>query len=176
MTISASEDPGAGRAETVREAMSESWHRGRKCQRGFTRGTCLQALSTGLVDAAPLRHGTYLLWGSDMLTISDELASSFSAASVQSSRQNFVNWAMDLAGNFAGLSAETARLAFDRYLPEAEAAEIVTDQRLFRYMAARLMMPEMNGTQYLLVLDVVFSDAAQDECLQTFDLIRDQHG
>lgn len=45
---------------------------------------------------------------------------------------------------------------------EAQAHGIDCDERLFLYLAARCLMPQMSGKQYFLVMDAVFADVPHE--------------
>ena len=97
-----------------------------------------------------------------MLTISQVVMSSLERNAAELRREQFLRWIASVRSKIGVFSEEQASKAFDDFFEEAAQAGIDTDQRLFEYGAARMLMPEINGLQYLKTLDVVFSDQPAD--------------
>lgn len=92
-----------------------------------------------------------------MLAVSPRAMISFHNKALLARKDKFVRWLRSSGSAVGHFSRGQAENAFDAFLDEATQAGIDTDQRLFEYVAARLLMPDMNGLQYIQALDVIFS-------------------
>jgi CheY-like chemotaxis protein len=109
-----------------------------------------------------------------MLNVSHAFVNALTEAAERQRKAKFLKWIASLAGLPVTISADTASQAYDRSLSEAQKAEINTDERLFDYILARILMPDMNGLQYVMALDVVFSKASGSDRLRALINLREQ--
>ena len=110
-----------------------------------------------------------------MLTVSQDVMTSLASSADRDRKARFLSWIASLSPTVGAIPPEQAAMAFDATLPEAARAEIDTEARLFDYVLARLMMPDMNGMQYILTLDVCFSDLPADERVRQLIQISEQY-
>ncbi len=110
-----------------------------------------------------------------MLNVSHAFANALSESSERKRKAAFMQWVAAVPGLPLVISSDEAARAYDQSLPEARRAEIDTDQRLFDYILARILMPDINALQYVLALDVVFSDATDSERIAHLLAITEQH-
>lgn len=92
-----------------------------------------------------------------MLTISQGVVTSFEGEKALQRRERFSRWIASLQPITVPLPPHQISQAPDLFLEEANRTGIDTEQRLFVYALARLLMPEMNGLQYMQTMDTVFS-------------------
>lgn len=112
-----------------------------------------------------------------MLTFSPGVMTALETNAEQRRKDRFLAWIASLNKEIGPISREQAGFCFDATLKEAEKADIDTDERLFDYVLARLLMPDMNGMQYMQALDAVFSDLAPAQRVQAMLEIRNgSHG
>lgn len=98
----------------------------------------------------------------------------FRELALRQRRARFLEWLKRQTAGLAGTSASLAMTKLEEAVPEAVEAGIDTEARLFLYAAALLLMPEMDGAQYLLALDVVFSGADERVNIRQLESIRDR--
>lgn len=110
-----------------------------------------------------------------MLTVSQGVMNSLASSAERDRKARFLKWIASLSGTVGAIPLDHAAMAFDATLPEAGRAEIDTEARLFDYVLARLLMPDMNGLQYVLALDVVFSDLPPVERVRQLIQICEQY-
>lgn len=110
-----------------------------------------------------------------MLTVSQGVMNSLACSAERDRKTRFLKWIHSLSETVGSISRNQAALAFDATLPEADRAEIDTEARLFDYVLARLLMPDMNGLQYVLAFDIVFSDLPPAERVRQLIQICEQY-
>ena len=106
-----------------------------------------------------------------MLSITGDQMTAFEAAMQNAQLRAFLDW---VERHRAILGDVPRDFTLDTVRGEAARAGIDTDARLFVYAAARGIMPQMTGAQYLLVTDVVFAPLSEEKKLQAIVAIRDQ--
>jgi lactam utilization protein B len=94
-----------------------------------------------------------------MLTISPHTLAALETSMARDRAAAFFRWWGQHAAILRSLDRFTASAMFDRYAPEAVIAEIdLMDDEIFLWVAARHLMVDMGGRQYLATMDVIFSD------------------
>ena len=110
-----------------------------------------------------------------MLNVSHAFADALSETSERKRKAAFMQWVAAVPGLPRAIPSDEAARAYDESLPEARRAGIDTDQRLFDYILARILMPDIDGLQYVLALEVIFSDSTDGERIAQLLTIAEQH-
>ena len=97
----------------------------------------------------------------------DAMRQAMEAAEDQRRKQNLRVWWTKFEDQIGQIDPFTLNHVIEIYKSEAERSGIDRDDRLFLYLAARRLMPNMSGEQYLLVMDAVFDRASDESRLQT---------
>jgi hypothetical protein len=96
--------------------------------------------------------------GTGVLKISGNQMAAFVADAEDKRRADFhARWTAQ-AAVLGTIDRPTLDAAIDRYEAEAELDGVDTDDRLFCYIAAFRLMPDMGGHQFIEMMDVVFLD------------------
>ncbi|MDP3907020.1 hypothetical protein [Novosphingobium sp.] len=109
-----------------------------------------------------------------MLTISQGVVTSFEGEKALQRRERFSRWVASLQPVTGALAPHQISQAPDLFLDEARRAGIDTEPRLFVYALARLLIPEMNGLQYMQTMDTVFAPLDTALKVETIVQIRDR--
>ncbi len=109
-----------------------------------------------------------------MLTISQGVVTSFDGERALQRRERFSRWVASLQPITGALPPHQISQAPDLFVEEAARTGIDNEQRLFVYALARLLIPEMNGLQYMQTMDTVFSPLDTALKVETIANIRDR--
>jgi hypothetical protein len=101
-----------------------------------------------------------------VLQITPNQYDGFANADVLKQRGRFAVWMRGEAPLVGYFHDDQLQRALDTSSGDAAQAGIDTEQRLFVHAAALLLMPEMNATQYLQTMDVIFGRGNADAKLR----------
>ena len=93
---------------------------------------------------------------------------------VKTRQQRFTVWVNQYEAILGPFSPETLPTVLAATEEEVLQSGIDTEKRQFIYAAARLLMPHMNATQYIRVMDVVFSPGTDIDKLHAMLRMRDE--
>lgn len=92
-----------------------------------------------------------------MLTVSQGVVTSFERDNALQRKGRFLQWVAALQPVTGPIPPDQVNQAPDLFVEEATRAGIDTEPRLFVYALARLLMPDINGLQYMQTMDTVFA-------------------